>query len=225
MQRLAGAVGAVLLAGVIGSVGVQNLASAQTTAYVTDELEITLRSGQGNDYRIVRLLRSGSELEVLERSETWTRVRAFGDEGWVRNVYLQSEPGAAEQLAAATEEAAALRQENRELSEALDDAKTRLEELRATRAELDEVNTRMRQRLQEAGEGLELADENQALRKEVVDLERQVQDLGRENERITDRGRRDWFIAGAGVIVAGMLLGIGLTRIRWRRRGGSWGDL
>ena len=82
----------------------------------------------------------------------------------------------------------------------------------------------MRQRLQEADAGLELADENQALRKDIVDLERQVQDLAREKNRMTDHGRRDWFIAGAGVIVFGMVLGIALTRIRWRRRG-SWGDL
>ena len=129
MQRLAGAVGAVLLAGLIGSVGVQNLASAQTTAYVTDELEITLRSGQGNDYRIVRLLDSGAELEVLERGETWTRVRALGDEGWVRNVYLQSEPGAADQLAEANETLAELRQENRTLRNTLDETEARLEEI------------------------------------------------------------------------------------------------
>jgi len=224
VQRLAGAVGAVLLAGLIGSVGVQNLASAQTTAYVTDELEITLRSGQGNDYRIVRLLDSGAELEVLERGETWTRVRALGDEGWVRNGYLQSEPGAADQLAEANETLAELRQENRTLRNTLDETEARLEEIQATRAELDEANTRMRQRLQEADAGLELADENQALRKDIVDLERQVQDLAREKNRMTDHGRRDWFIAGAGVIVFGMVLGIALTRIRWRRRG-SWGDL
>lgn len=224
MQRLAGAAGALLLAGAVAILGVQYPAAAQTTAYVTDELEITLRSGQGNDYRIVGLLRSGAELEVLERGETWTRVRRGDDEGWVRSVYLQDEPGAVNQLNEAQAELETLREENRELTEALTAAESSLESVRATRDELDETNQRMQQRLQEADEGLELADENQALRKEVVDLEREVEDLARENDRMADRDQQDWFLTGAGVVVGGMLLGILLTRIRWRRRS-SWGDL
>ncbi|WP_148291351.1 TIGR04211 family SH3 domain-containing protein [Spiribacter curvatus] len=199
-------------------------AIAQTTAYVTDELEITLRSGQGNDYRIMRLLSSGSQLEVLQRGETWTQVRAGDDEGWVRSLYLQPDPGAAAQLEAATNRLSELRDENQTLSERVTELESRLETLSDDNRQLQADNQRMTQRLQEAGEGLELADENQALQKEVLDLERQVQDLSREADRMADRESRDWFIAGAGVIVFGMLLGITLTRVRWRRRS-SWSEL
>lgn len=213
-------------AGMIVVMGLASLApaAAQTTAYVTDELEITMRSGQGNDYRIIRLLSSGAQLEVLQRGETWTRVRAGDDEGWVRSIYLQSEPGAAARLARASEQLERLRQENGELSDNLARLESELETVSAANTELEADNQRMSQRLQEAGEGLQLADENKALRKQVIDLERQVQDLSRETERMADRERQDWFIAGAGVIVFGMLLGILVTRIRWRKRS-SWGDL
>ncbi len=197
---------------------------AQTTAYVTDTLEITLRSGQGNDYRILRLLTSGTQLEVLERGETWTRVRVAGQEGWVRSLYLQDEPGAGARLEQVSQQLQRLRQENRDLSAQLEQLEEGQGELAARNEELVEDNQRMTQRLQEAGEGLALSDENKALRKDVIDLERQVQDLSREAERMAERERQDWFIAGAAVIVFGMLIGILVTRIRWRRRS-SWGDL
>jgi len=210
-----------LIAAVIAGSG---MAMAQTTAYVTDALEITLRSGQGNDYRILRLLESGAELEVLQRGETWTRVRAGNDEGWVRSVYLEPEPGAAARLEQVVDERDALRDENRELTDRVASLEARVETLGNENEQLREDNQRMTERLQEADEGLELADENQALRKQVLDLERQVSDLSREANRAADQQSRDWFIAGAGVIVFGMLLGILVTRIRWRRRS-NWSEL
>ncbi|MDR9480963.1 MAG: TIGR04211 family SH3 domain-containing protein [Spiribacter sp.] len=197
---------------------------AQTTAYVTNDLEITMRSGQGNDYRIIRLLTAGAEVEVLERGDEWTRVAASGDTGWVRSLYLQSQPGAVERLSQANAQIERLRGDNRQLEQALSESQTALDTLKQTADALEADNQRMQERLQEADEGLTLADDNQALRKQVIDLERQIADLQRENEAMSTRGQQNWFLAGAGVIIAGMLLGIILTRIRWRRRG-SWGDL
>ena len=209
---------------IIGMLLAGGVVMAQTTAYVTDELEITLRSGQGNDYRILRVLASGTPLEVLQRGDTWTQVRAGETTGWARRIYLQSEPGAAEQLETATARLTELRDENGRLDDRVATLEAELEAVRDENATLRADNQRMTERLQEASEGLELADENQSLRKQVLDLERQVQDLSREADRMADRRSRDWFIAGAGVIVFGMLLGILVTRIRWRRRS-SWSEL
>ena len=197
---------------------------AQTTAYVTDELEITMRSGKGNDYRIVRLLSAGAQVEVLERGDDWTRVAASGESGWVRNIYLQSQPAAAQRLAQASEQIERLRANNRQLEQTLSETQAALRQLDQASEALESDNQRMQERLQEADEGLTLADNNQALRKQVIDLERQVADLSRENQAMSARGQQNWFIAGAAVIVTGMLLGILMTRIRWRRRS-SWGDL
>ncbi|KAF0279304.1 hypothetical protein BA897_00905 [Spiribacter roseus] len=216
---------ALALVGLIAAaIAGSGIAMAQTTAYVTDALEITLRSGQGNDYRILRLLESGEQLEVLQRGETWTRVRAGNDEGWVRSVYLDAEPGAAARLEQAVSQRDSLRDENRDLSEQVAALESQVENLSSENERLREDNQRMTERLQEADEGLQLADENQALRKEVLDLERQVNDLSREANRAADQESRDWFIAGAGVIVFGMLLGILVTRIPWRRRS-NWSEL
>jgi SH3 domain protein len=69
--------------------------AAAQTRYVTDQLEITLRAGAGNGYRIVAMLPSGERLQVLEQNEEWTRVRTGeGRQGWVLSRYLSQTPAA-----------------------------------------------------------------------------------------------------------------------------------
>ena len=208
----------------IGAAVMFGTAQAQTAAYVTDQLEITLRSGQGNDYRILRMLPAGAELQVLERGSEWTRVQAGDQQGWVRSAYLQEQPAALTRLERASERLAVVSERNQSLNATVEELQATVEALTEHARELEQANHRMQLRLQEATEGLQLADENQALRKDLIDLEREAQDLRQAASRMADRSRQDWFIAGAGVIAAGMLIGILMTRIRWRRRT-SWSDL
>ena len=75
------------------------------SVWVTDQFEITLRSGPSTSNAIQLMLSSGTELEVLERdAETgYTRVRTQGGtEGWVLTRYLMNEASAREQLATLT---------------------------------------------------------------------------------------------------------------------------
>lgn len=199
-------------------------AGAQSTAYVTDDLRLNLRSGPGNGFRIIQMLPTGTPVQVLERDGEWTRVRAGDNEGWMRSNYLQPQPAAAVRLEDVSEELATLREQNAGLSEALEATQEELQAAVAEAQELREENDAMARRLEQASEGLELADENQALKKQVIDLEREVQDLTNEARRLSDRSRQDWFVVGAAVMAFGMLVGIIVTRIRWRRRS-SWGDL
>jgi SH3 domain protein len=56
-------------------------------------LQLNLRSGAGNQYRILEVLKTGDSLEVLERGEKWTMVRtATGQEGWIPGGYLDAQP-------------------------------------------------------------------------------------------------------------------------------------
>jgi SH3 domain protein len=71
---------------------------------------------------------------------------------------------------------------------------------------------------------LALEDANQQLRTTAARHEETIGRLQEDNERLASRTRRDWFVAGAGVLVIGIVLGVVLPRIRWRRRR-SWSDL
>ncbi len=65
--------------------------------WVTDEFEVMMRSGKNTRQSIVRQLKSGTRVELLEAdSESgYTRVRTgSGAVGWVLSRYLRSSPTA-----------------------------------------------------------------------------------------------------------------------------------
>ena len=90
---------AVFLAAILADV-----ALAQS-AWVSDEFEVTLRTGPSTSNAIQLMVGSGTELEILEQDEEagYARVRTNGGtEGWVLSRYLMTEPSAREQLATVT---------------------------------------------------------------------------------------------------------------------------
>lgn len=61
------------------------------TMYVTDSLEITLRGGTSTQHKILAMLRSDEEVEVLEDLGNWMKVQLKnGKEGYVLSRYLTS---------------------------------------------------------------------------------------------------------------------------------------
>jgi len=69
------------------------------TRYVTDLLKLPLRTGPSTEYKILALVVSGQQLEVVEPGENWSLVRlANGKEGYVLNRYLVEQPTSAVRL-------------------------------------------------------------------------------------------------------------------------------
>lgn len=197
------------------------------TRWVSDQLVITLRTGQGNQYQILKTLPSGTKLEVLNQADSgYTQVRTpAGDEGWVLTQYLTDKPTARLLLAQAQSQLAALQDENAKLK---DDST----QLRQTNTELDKQVKDLSAQTAEQGKELarlkdvaerplQLDNENKALKEQTIQLEKNLQIVTQENLSLKDRAEREWFMAGAGVLLAGMLLGLLLPKIRWRRRS-SW---
>jgi SH3 domain protein len=206
-------------------------AAGAQTRYVSDQLEVTLRTGTSTQHSIVRMLPSGTRLEVLETDAGtgYARVRGpDGVEGWVLTRFLMDRPAARDQLAATnrrvetllanvaeltaqvevlTGERDALAAERAGLGAELEDVRAELERIRrvsASALELDKVNRELRTRLAAAEQA------SDGLRAEVGDLKRHTE--------------RNWFLAGAGVLCAGLLLGLILPRLKLGRRS-RWGDL
>ncbi|HSJ48570.1 MAG TPA: TIGR04211 family SH3 domain-containing protein [Gammaproteobacteria bacterium] len=205
-------------------------AQAQTL-YVSDQLEIQLRSGATNQHRIIRMLPSGTPLEVLEvdQAEGWTRVRApSGVDGWVLSRFLMPERAARDRLAAAEQRVARLEQENRALNVTIRELRGEKESVAKERGELDQTSRQLAQELEEirrtASSALALDAENKELKARVLGVEREIQTLQQENARLQDRTARDWFMVGAGVIVLGIIIGLIIPRLRFRRKS-SWGEL
>lgn len=131
------------------------LTSSQTPAeapapgsirYVIDQLLVGLYDRPADGAERLGLYPSGTRLEVILAGETFTRVRApDGEEGFIRNVYLDPNPTAAQRLAQTQSEMDALSAQNAALTSRLEDAEGRLggeTEQRAKReAELAKLET------------------------------------------------------------------------------------
>lgn len=191
------------------------LAASAETRFV--EVEVTLRTGQGTEFGIVRMIRSGTPVEVLEqnRQTGYARIRMpGGTEGWILSRYLTDTPVGADELVAARQRIDQLARENRELTEErnryMGEADTLAEEL----ARLKDLSSN----------AIALEDANRGLRSTLIRNEETIGKLESENQRLRSSVTRDWFLTGAGVLVGGILLGVILPRLRWRRKR-SWSDL
>ena len=202
--------------------------SAGSTIYVSDQLEITLRRGQGTRFGIRAMLRSGQPLTVLDHdSESgYTHVRTEGGaEGWVLSRFTQNQPVARTQLQAA--------------QDARRRAETRAEQARAEMEDLRNENRQMAQRIQvlEA----ESASSAQELRRvsaaaaRPMEIQRQneqlttkVRELEQDRDRLTtqlraEQSQRDNWIVGAVILGIGLVLGLVAPHLR--RRNAGWEGL
>ncbi len=200
-------------------------AALAQSAWVSDQFEITLRTGPSTSNNILLMVGSGTRLEVLERDEEtgYSLVRTQGGtEGWVLTRYLMSEPSAREQLETLTGQ----------LTNATSRGSSLNSQLTAIRAEYDTANRRIRdlerekesveQELAEirrtAANVLSINEQNKSLMDQLAAAQIRADTLEQENRALSSQTTRYWFIAGALVLLFGILLGIWLPRIRWQRR-------
>jgi SH3 domain protein len=87
------------------------------TGWVDDQVRLNLRTGPGNQYRIIASVETGDSVEVLSRGDGWIEVNAEGKTGWVPDGYLQSDPPAVVKLARVESETAELRARAKTLGE------------------------------------------------------------------------------------------------------------
>ena len=201
------------------------------TRYVSDELEIDMRSGTSNQHRILRMLPSGTALEVLEddKASGYSRVQtSSGAEGWILSRYLQTSVPASKRLAETEKKLAELELQSRQRMAKLSESDKEFIGVTEELTRLKDENLKLTKQLADiqrtASSALAIDAENQELKNTLMQLERGQETLRQENAARHDRTTRDWFMIGAGVLVAGILLGLILPRIRLRKRS-SWGSL
>lgn len=209
------------------SICVSSAALAETY-YVKDELYVTMRTGKGTEYQILKTIRSGTKLEAIEISEEdgYTKVRTVsGVEGWVRSQYLVDQPTAELKLKTAEQKLERVSQENSKLKKQFDEVKGKTGDLSSKQQQLSKENERIKKELAHAQEvakkPLQLAKENKAMSESNLAMEKELQMLRQENQMLQDRGDREWFMIGAGVMLFGMLLGVVFSKVRGKR-GGDW---
>lgn len=201
------------------------LVLAEKTVYVIDQITITLRAGQGTQHQILRTLPSGTPMEVLHVNEEsgYSQVRTKdGVEGWVLSQYLIDEPTSKIKLTATEQKLTRLDTEFK-------DIKTKYEQLLKEKEHWDKDLKAV------SGERDKLSAEMSKPREANIESPQPVANAGsvslpagketemlqQENQMLKDRAKKDWFLAGAGVMLIGIVLGLLVSRLRLRRS--SWG--
>ncbi len=199
--------------------------AAGEPAWVSDQFEITLRTGPSTSNAIEAMLPSGAQLEILERDQAsgYSRVRtANGTEGWVLTRYLMNEPSAREQLQSlsgqltdATSRGASMRDQLASIRAEYRAAEQRVEALEADKQQLEQELAEIRRA---SANTLAINDENRVLREQLSAAELRIETLEHDNRQLASQDTRYWFLAGGLVLLVGIILGLWLPRMRWQRR-------
>ncbi len=191
------------------------MVAGETTRYISDQLSVAVRAGPGPRQRVLEMLPAGQVVQWLaDGAGGYSQIQTPGGKtGWVLGSELMSTPPARLQLAALQREPPQTERVQTEL--------------RQTQLALQKLQAHNQQQLQElaelrqaAAQPQQLLQENQALRARHQQLTHERDLLAQEVQSLRQRGAQDWFMIGAGVLLAGILLGVALPRLgRVRHRG------
>lgn len=202
------------------------------TGYVTDRLEVTLRAGESTRFKVLKMLPSGTPLEVMgvNPKTKYAQVRTTeGTVGFVPAEQIQSEPAARERAAELEKRLAEFQRDPDSLAARLARVQAEQTQLQARYQDLEREKQRLEQEnatiRRACANVLEVTNDRERLRVQVADLTRTGADLEQENRDLRNQGSQRWFLIGAGVLGGGILLGLILPRLRLGRRKSSWGSL
>ena len=200
------------------------IASADSIVYITDQVDIPIRSDKSFGDNIIRSLPSGSELSLLQITDNnvWAKIKYDDTVGWIIASYLSKDPPAREEL----KKLKRTHNANKLLISKFEDEKATLEKeimsLKNENANLIVQNSKSQAEKahieQIYEDALKLEHENERLIQETLQLKTELQ-LAENNTQIEkDTSQRNWFIVGALVLFFGMLIGYLVPGLVKRRR-------
>jgi len=202
------------------------------TRYVTDQFKITLRSGESTGHSILKMLPSGSTVELLSTNPDtgYSQIRApDGKTGFVLTRQLMDEPSARDRLAQAEKRLHELQDEPGRLSARLASLQEEHQRLTDAYAQLQKVKGDLEQELvsirRTSANAVRIAEERDQLRQSLATMTREIEEVKQQNLDLSNDSTQGWFLIGAGVLVAGIILGLILPHLRFQRRKNSWGTL
>lgn len=170
--------------------------------YVSGVTKITMRTGPGTEHKIVAMLTSGTQLEIVEFQRDWSMVRTSGGkQGWVLSRFLTEE-------VPQTLLVQKLQDENQRLGSALGAARENVRALKAENDALTGIEKKYKQLEQASADYLKLDAKYKALLKASDDQKSQITAL----EQNLNNEEKLWFLSGAGVFIFGLIIGLSTRR-------------
>ena len=196
-------------------------AATAESKYVSEDFEITMRTGPGTDRKIIALIPSGNEVEIVTPGEEWAEVvTSGGKQGWVLSRYLTDRLPTAlklERLQARFDKMQAdynaLQQKEAALS---DQNQTLSRELNQTQTDLGELSSKHESLKSESADFLKLKQQYEAAVKELKEARTKSDTAESELNQLAGNQMNEGLLYGGGLLIFGFLAGYILKRPKRR---------
>jgi SH3 domain protein len=200
------------------------------TQYVSDKLIITMREGAGGEYTIIKSLKSGTPVEVLEETGAYYKVQTKdGKEGWALKQYITADipktiiiSGLRKEIEKLKDGIEKLNRERDALKKDFTSEKSlstsavkKLE--KRMNAKNDQIYSLTRQLkvmankynklVVDSGDVAKIVSERDMLNEENTRLSTEKNELLQEKKRLFKTNVIYWFLAGGGVFFFGWIIG------------------
>ncbi len=191
--------------------------------YVSDQIEIPIRTEKSIDAPILRMAFSGEKLALLESTESgWTKIRLSNNHvGWINSRFVINELPAREQLEKLSNQYNIQQIEYNKQTQAFKSLQKSLkesQEIKNTLAiEKAKIESRIKHIEKTYEDALKIEHSNQTLQQKILQLKNEMQILKKSNTYEQDRNARNWFVVGGLVLLIGVIFGV-LTGRKYKRK-------
>ncbi len=182
------------------------------TYFVAPRAEIPLRAGQGIDYRIITIMREGTEVEIISTDGAWANVRLKnGKEGWVLTRYLTKKEPLKRSVERLKSSLLSIQEKLHKERQKTSNLNKRLQECLLANTECEnkreEVANKYNLLAEDAKNIIKFKKQHEDLMFNLENLKKKVTILERENSDLKKEKNITWFLAGSAVVIVGWIFG------------------
>ncbi len=182
------------------------------TLYVKPSAEVVVRTGQGTDYKIVAMVKDGTTVELIEQDKSYMKIRLKnGIEGWMLGRFLSREKPLSEIVSELKKENEFLRKEKgkavKRLKETAASLKQSQFQLQALLSDRDKLSTDYQRLLDDTADIIQIKKDQKITAEQNKQLREELNLALEENNRLKKDKTMYWFLIGAGVLLAGIIIG------------------
>jgi len=200
------------------------------TRYVSDRIYVPLRSGKGDQYRIVHKgLPSGTEIKLLETDDEagYSLVETDkGVQGWMRSQYLLNSPTAAIRLQSAEAKLVKYSSNEESLANINIGLTEELDTLKAAHGTLSGDHETLQKQFNELKDlstnTIKINEKNKELLEKNQILQSKVDGLEATKDKLSDNQSIRMFVFGGLLVLATLLLNTVLDGVKRRRSFSNW---
>ena len=186
--------------------------------YITDKLQVPLRSGYTLKHRILKMLKVGKKVVLIEKNKNgWSKVTIDNLEGWVLSRYLTKENPPRTLLADIEKKFSSLNIKYVNKSKKLEEIRENNENLNRTLTEITVDRNKIKEELRRNKllyeRAINLDTENIELKQKILSLNNDIILLKQLSSTDSERNKQILFIIGGIMVALSIITGIILSKI------------